>query len=118
MIRFRVRRGVTYVSFSERVNSETIGVYMKNNDYRHFQWAGVMDRRIGKYVNARLVKIIMDEYTTDSDPLRATWHKIRDDSVLLGYALPSTYMQWAIFAVIEDDQPVILKMPAHGKTRR
>lgn len=108
-MRFRFRKSGVYVTLTERISKETVGVYMKNNDYRHFYWGGVMDRRVATFVQARWVKVIMDEFTTDSDPTKSTWHKIGEGRVLLGCALPSTYMQFVVFAVIEDDKPIIFQ---------
>lgn len=116
-MRFRFRKSGVYVTLTERVSRETVGVYMKGNDYRHFYWGGVMDRRVAKFVQARWVKIIMDEFITDSDPTKSTWQKIGNGQILLGCALPSTYMQFVVFAVIENNQPVIFSASDDDKSR-
>jgi hypothetical protein len=117
-MRFRFRKSGVYVTLTERISKETVGVYMKNNDYRHFYWGGVMDRKVARFVQARWVKVIMDEFTTDSDPTKNNWQKIGERQVLLGCALPSTYMQFVVFAVIEENQPVIFFEADDNKHRR
>lgn len=117
-VRFRFRKSGVYVTLTERISKETVGVYMKNNDYRHFYWGGVMDRRVASFVQARWVKVIMDEFTADPDPTKCTWHKIGDGQFLLGCALPSTYMQYVVFAVIEGNQPVVFCESEKNKSRR
>ena len=117
-MRFRFRKSGVYVTLTERISKETVGVYMKGNDYRHFYWGGVMDRRVATFVQARWVKVIMDEFTTDYDPTKSNWQKIREGQVLLGCALPSTYMQFVVFAVIENNQPVIFHESNDEKPKR
>lgn len=117
-MRFRFRKSGVYVTLTERISNETVGVYMKNNDFRHFYWGGVMDRRVAKFVQARWVKIIMDEFSTDSDPTKSNWQKIGEGQVLLGCALPSTYMQYVVFAVIEQNRPIIFLEANENKHRR
>jgi len=87
---------------------QTIGVRLKDGDYRKVRWSGFLSREhAANLEGAKSVKLQVTDYTLNHN-MSPDWVKVPKDEFLQGCLVPTARGTLKAYGVVKDGIPVIV----------